>query len=317
MRYAKNSLGMRICADEAHRNEDYFCPTCNQQLIYKKGKVILPHFAHFPNKPCIDTWEYNDQSTWQWEWMNKFPEECQEVVVTHGQQSHRADVLICDHVILFLDAAITNKFFQEKTRFFLADNKSVIWVIHAEEDIAAGILRVNRKDRNSMFWDHPPICLKKVNLKKDKKLHIILDMGAGGLRKVEWVAPESNFERFIIDSAFTPDLLTAEGRKEVALNQYARFDAFKQRNMPWHKKASSTISAPDKRWHTCDKTGAYHCDHCKKCEHNLISEYRSANAKTNTPGGLYFYCRYPEVANEVVADENGHPAVTVPSIWLK
>lgn len=317
MRYAKNERGTRISAEYAVKGEDHFCLACNKPLVLKKGKVIVPHFAHYPNKPCIDNWEYNDQSAWQWEWMKKFPEECQEVLITQNQQTHRADILIGDMVILFIDSAITAKAFNEKTKFFQSAGKEVLWIIHAEEDIEAGILRANRKDRNSMFWDHPPICLKKVDLKKDRKLRIILDMGANNIRKVEWIAPDSGFERFIVDRSYTPNLLTEEGRREIGMNQYARFDAFKQRNMPWRKKASSTNSAPDKRWHTCDKTGAYHCDQCKRCEHNLVSEYRSPNPKTNTPGGLYFYCRYPDVVNEVVADEQGNPTVTVPSIWLK
>ena len=316
MRFANNSFGLRICADDAAKGEEYFCPTCSKPLVLKKGKIILPHFAHFPNQPCTDTWTY-DESPWQQKWQRKFRAEQQEVIVSHNSQSHRADIIAGDNVLLFQDTAITGKFFNEKTKYFQHDGKDVFWIIHVEEDIAAGILRVNPKDKNQMFWDHPPVFLKKVDLKQDKKLHIVLDMGNGKLRKVEWVAPGSGFERFIVDSSYTPDLLTEDGRKDAALNQYGRFDAFKQRNMPWKKKASSTNGAPDKRWHTCEKTGAYHCDQCKRCEHNLISEYRSANAKSGTPGGLYFYCRYPEVANPVVAGEDGLPKVEVPTIWLK
>ena len=317
MRFANNNHGLRVCADDAVREDEHFCPTCQQPLILKRGKVILPHFAHFPNKPCTDTWTYEERSEWQRAWQSKFPPECQEVIVTHSQQTHRADILVGDFVILFQDTEITAKTFQEKTKYFQLGGKEVIWLVHAEEDIAAGILRMNHRDRSSMFWDHPPVTLQHLDLKANRKLHIILDMGKGNLRKVEWIAPNSNFERFIVDASFTPDLMTEEGRKDATMNQYERFDTLKDRNRPWRKKASSTNAAPDKRWHTCDKTGVYHCDQCKHCEHNLINEYRSTNEKSGTKGGLFFYCCYPRKMNEVVAGEDGKEKVVVPSIWLK
>ena len=318
MRFAKNKEGARVCADYAARGEEYYCPTCGKPLVLKRGKVLLPHFAHFPHQPCTDNWSY-DESAWQQNWQSKFPANTQEVIVSHSAQTHRADIIAGDNVFLFQETAISAKFFREKTKYFQQDGKmDVFWVINVQEDIDAGILRANRKDPNGMFWDHPPKFLQKVNLKADKKLHIVLDMGNGKLRKVEWIAPDSQFKRFIVDSSYTPDLLTEEGRKEAAMNQYGRFDALKARNMPWKKKAASNIGAPDKNWHICEKTGAYHCDACKKCEHNLISEYRNANPKSSTQGGLFFYCRYPEVAQPVVAgDGEGQKKVEVPSIWLK
>lgn len=316
MRFAKARTGERICADDAVRKEEYHCPSCNGLLILKRGSILLPHFAHYPNKPCNDTWEYCE-SSWQQEWQNKFPAECQEIAVSHSAQSHRADILAGNDVILFEETAITAKFFNEKTKFFQHGERNVFWVINAQEDIDAGILRYSRKDKNGMFWDHPPVFLKKVDLKANKKLHILLDMGKLGLKKVEWVAPGSNFERFIVDRGFSPDLLTEEGRKTVTLNQYGRFEVFKRENAPWHRKISCMNGATDPRWHICDKTGNCHADECKSCAYNLINEYRSANPKSGSPGGLYFYCKYPEPARSMVAQKDDQETVPVPSIWLK
>ena len=317
MRFARDSAGQRICADYAIRGNDYFCPTCGKPLVLKRGKKLLPHFAHFPNQPCTDSWSY-DESPWQQQWQSRFPAECQEVIISHDAQTHRADIVAGDTVMLLQETAITAKFFNEKTRYFQKGGKDVFWIINVQEDMAAGILRVGRKDKNMMFWDHPPKFLQKVDLKADKKLHIVLDMGNGQLRKVEWIKPGSNFECFIVDSSYTPDLLTEEGRKDAAMNQYARFDAFKQRNMPWKKKISVFNGHQDPRWHTCEKTGVCHSNECTRCVHNLIVEHRTANEKTGAQGGLFFYCRYPEVAQPMVAgSSDGKQKVEVPEIWLK
>ena len=318
MRFAKTKDGARVCADSATKGTEYFCPTCSKPLVLKQGRVLLPHFAHFPHQPCTDSWSY-DESTWQQSWQNKFPANTQEVIVSHSAQTHRADIIAGDNVFLFQETAITAKFFREKTKYFQQNGKmDVFWIINVQEDIDAGILRVSRKDRNMMFWDHPPKFLQKVDLKTDKKLHIVLDMGNGQLRKVEWIAPESNFERFIVDSNYTPDLLTEEGRKEAAMNQYSRFDALKARNMPWKKKISVFNGHQDPRWHTCEKTGSCHCDECKRCVHNLIIEHRAANQKAGTPDTMFFYCRYPESTQPVVAENSdGLQKVDVPEIWLR
>lgn len=316
MRFANDSHGQRVCADDAVKGEEHFCPTCSNPLVLKKGKVILPHFAHFPNQPCTDTWSY-DESPWQQNWQRKFRADQQEVIVSHSAQSHRADIIAGSSVILFLDSAITSKFFHEKTKFFQYDGKDVFWVIHVEEDLDAGILRASHRDKNQMFWDHPPAFLKKVNLKENKKLHILLDLGNGNLKKVEWVAPDSGFERFIIDASYTPDITTEEGRKDAILNQYGRFDALKMRNLPWKKKISSTNGATNKQWHICERTGKYHCDECKHCTHNLITQYQTTNPKTGAAGGLFFYCRYPEIAHPTNVGKDGKPRADVPTIWLK
>lgn len=316
MRFAKDQKGDRVCADNAIRNEEYLCPSCNKALVLKRGKILLPHFAHFPHQPCTDNWTY-DESPWQQKWQGKFPADSQEVIVSHSTQSHRADIIIGNNVVLFQQTAITAKFFFEKTKYFQHDGKDVFWIINVDEDLAAGILRVNPRDRNKMFWDYPPAFLKKVDLKKNKKLHILLDMGKGRLVKVEWVAPDSGFTRFIVDSSFKPDIFTPEGCELAKLNQYGRFEELKRQSMPWHKKAGTTSKAPETSWYGCDKTGKEHCDHCKQCEHNLITEYRSENFKTNIPAGTFYYCCYPRVMHEMVAEENGAAKNGVPSIWLK
>ena len=296
MRFAKNLIEMRVCADDAVKGEKYFCPACNGPLVLRKGKILSPHFAHPPRQPCIDTWVYDD-SNWQREQQSKYPIEKQEVLILHNAEQHRADVVVGNNVILFQQEPISSKFFTEKTKFFQGAGYDVFWIFNVEKDYQAKALRVNPRDQNGFFWDTPLSCLKKFDPKADKHTFILLAINPKCTIKVEWAAPNSGFARFMIDSYYYPNLMTEEGCEEAKLNQYSRFEAFKQRNTPWHKKASSTNHAPDKRWHICEKTGSWHLDACKTCEHNLICEYRSTNTKTHTPGGLFFYCCYPRELN--------------------
>ena len=39
-------------ANDARRDNAYFCPSCEQQLILKRGKIKTPHFAHKSESKC-------------------------------------------------------------------------------------------------------------------------------------------------------------------------------------------------------------------------------------------------------------------------
>jgi hypothetical protein len=67
-------------------------------MILKMGDVRIHHFSHAINSICKDAWHY-DMTLWHYNWQNKFPKECQEVVKTCDGNKHRADVLIEDKKI--------------------------------------------------------------------------------------------------------------------------------------------------------------------------------------------------------------------------
>lgn len=42
-----------VMAWEANReDEPFFCPECEEEVILKKGSIVIPHFAHFPEASC-------------------------------------------------------------------------------------------------------------------------------------------------------------------------------------------------------------------------------------------------------------------------
>lgn len=57
MLIALNLEGERIQGDDAIKGDKYLCQQCNQQVITKKGRIKVHHFAHYPDSsPCV-WWE--------------------------------------------------------------------------------------------------------------------------------------------------------------------------------------------------------------------------------------------------------------------
>ena len=51
--YALDNENHLINAAEAEKGPDYFCPSCGEKMILRKGKQRRPHFAHKVNtKHC-------------------------------------------------------------------------------------------------------------------------------------------------------------------------------------------------------------------------------------------------------------------------
>ena len=73
--------GEKIMGTNAKKNEKYFCPICSEEVIYRKCKTKVSHFAHKHNSDCND---WGDMSEWHLVWQEKFPLECREVV--HGKE---------------------------------------------------------------------------------------------------------------------------------------------------------------------------------------------------------------------------------------
>ena len=112
----------------------YFCPTCKNQVFVKapKSDKVRTHFAH--TKKCSDDWKY-DMSEWHRNWQNCFPKECQEVVMSNGVETHRADVCINNTVIEFQHSSITAEEVKKRNIFYLSLGFNVIWVFDAKNKI--------------------------------------------------------------------------------------------------------------------------------------------------------------------------------------
>ena len=152
-----NSEGKRINIDHAVKGNDYFCPcpTCHAKLIAKtKGQFKSPHFAHWANTKCTDSWN-QEMSDWHIFWQSLFPEETQEIYKNIGDCYHRADVLIEDSktVIEFQHSKLSMEEFQERNAFYNSLGYKVIWVFDFAEKYED--LRIKKINCNKYKWSTP------------------------------------------------------------------------------------------------------------------------------------------------------------------
>lgn len=50
--FALDSDGGLVGPHEAQKGESYFCPECHSPLVFRKGEVMRPHFAHAVDTNC-------------------------------------------------------------------------------------------------------------------------------------------------------------------------------------------------------------------------------------------------------------------------
>ena len=176
MYIALNQKKERVHISNTKKEEIYYCPICNEEVITRKGSINSHHFAHKNNSKCLlnDGWHY-DMSDWHYDWQNQFPIENQEVVFNFNGKMHRADVFINDTVIEFQHSPITEKEFNDRNKFYNNLGYKVIWIFDAlEKDIIR--YRGNINDDINCSWNHPVKFLGNVNY-CDSKLEVYLQIG--------------------------------------------------------------------------------------------------------------------------------------------
>lgn len=189
-----------VWADDAEKNEEYFCPTCHNKIMLRKGEHNLVHFAHFAGE-CTDKWNY-DMSEWHREWQKQFPLECRERVMYFGDEIHRADVFINDTVIEFQHSSMSQEEFEERNKFYLYKGYNVVWLFDLSEK------NVEQTDRSFQYkWLWSPTIFNGFDPVRDKNISVyfqfedasfnISDKEDGVIEKLSWISPyESNIKFF-------------------------------------------------------------------------------------------------------------------------
>lgn len=197
MVFAINKDRRRVHINDAQIGEEYFCPFCDSAMIPKMGDVKIHHFAHRCGNPCRDNWHY-DMSEWHYEWQNKFPLECQEIVKKYGRQSHRADVLIEEKktVFEFQHSALSATEFEKRNEFYTLLGYCVIWIFDVEEQYSNDQIENYRDDL--WKWKNPKKTFEFFNC-KNKNVIVYLQLEEDYLIKVTWCTPDGGFSRFATD----------------------------------------------------------------------------------------------------------------------
>jgi hypothetical protein len=225
MKYAIDKLGQRISILEAKEDEEYYCPICHKNLLQRRGRIKVYHFAHYPNSQCIDHWHY-DMSLWHRLWQDRFPVTQQEIVFSDGQKTHRADVFLEKEktVIEFQHSEISVQEFLDRNQFYNRLGYRVIWVFDLREEYerkTIGLLDENVHN-GKYFYSYPKRIFSSFDYKKQDVTLFFQIKGEDDkeegitLLKVTWVSP-SGIHRFCGEEYALSSFLDFVNHKEVTL----------------------------------------------------------------------------------------------------
>lgn len=131
---AVDARGNRVHIDNADRTAEYFCPVCGERMMQKKGAIRINHFAHFSTTNCRESWS-SEEGDWHRSWKNRFPVDCQEIVIKDEEHIHRADVIVNNAVIEFQHSPISEEDFSARNSFYQKHGYQIVWVFDCIDKI--------------------------------------------------------------------------------------------------------------------------------------------------------------------------------------
>ena len=206
MLFANDYNDNRIHISETHSNQTYYCPFCGVPLITKKGNIRQHHFAHSASHHCKDSWEREgnyDMSPWHNEWQSLFPKENQEIKLSLGDTSHRADILIDRSVIEFQHSVMPVKAFDDRNNFYFNLGYKVIWLFDLSDEFENGKLTFHQEDNALKFnWKNPKRAFNSYDVKSgcidlffqlsenpnDERIIRVIDVSDGGFESFDSTA---------------------------------------------------------------------------------------------------------------------------------
>ncbi|WP_339814316.1 competence protein CoiA family protein [Zunongwangia profunda] len=103
------------------------CQVCKNDVKAYCGEINIHHWRHIDLAKC-DFWKENE-TEWHRKWKKKFPIEWQEVIISDGEQIHRADIKTSSGLVVeFQNSSISSTDVKKRERFY----GNMIWLINAE-----------------------------------------------------------------------------------------------------------------------------------------------------------------------------------------
>ncbi|MCH5463151.1 hypothetical protein HC026_08695 [Lactobacillus sp. LC28-10] len=135
---AQNERNNRICANDAHRQATYFCPSCREQVILKRGTRMVAHFAHRANSRCRPFSESETQAhlTGKWQLADYFGTDRIELEPYIQSLAQRPDLLMtrADRklAIEYQCSPISVTKLQQRNQGYSGYGLEVIWILGAD-----------------------------------------------------------------------------------------------------------------------------------------------------------------------------------------
>ena len=184
----------------------YYCPVCRGEVrlrSYKEENLNIPHFAHINS--CTDDFT-TDMSEWHIAWQELFPKGNREVVITNGEEKHRADVLCYGTVIEFQHSPISKYEFTRRNNFYTSAGYKIVWIFDAIDVIDDGRLEVwdNWEETwgsGAVFrWKRPWRFLRNFIPQSEKNISIFFQIVPFGTK------PKDKYDVCYMDNAVWMDL---------------------------------------------------------------------------------------------------------------
>ena len=117
------SSGQKVKIDEIDPGDDYKCEMCDGNLVAKRGRLVIHHFAHEHLVDC-DQWREN-KSKWHILWQDLCYNDFVEVSF---RNVHQADIVNTEKkVIEIQNSPMSIDMMEERERFY----GDMIWIVNA------------------------------------------------------------------------------------------------------------------------------------------------------------------------------------------
>ena len=129
MRYALNTDSEKI--EVSYSGEIARCGICNSNVKGRKGEQRIAHWYHHEKSTIdCDNW-YEPMSEWHREWQDLFPIKNREVTITENNQTHRADILLNNGLVIEIqNSSIKFSDIQKREAFYGKNN--MIWILNGQ-----------------------------------------------------------------------------------------------------------------------------------------------------------------------------------------
>ncbi|MBO0480840.1 competence protein CoiA [Candidatus Enterococcus courvalinii] len=130
---ANNRWGKRVIANDAEKQENYFCPACLLPVILKQGKQVRPHFAHKKSNLCqmfseAESEEHIFLKGVFYQWLKKFNEKV-EIEPYLPELAQRPDLLSENFAFEIQCSPLTYSRFIERTMNYQRKQFTVWWIL--------------------------------------------------------------------------------------------------------------------------------------------------------------------------------------------
>lgn len=123
--------GNRVYAEEAVKNQNFYCQCCNEKVILKQGSIKRWHFSHKQDTNCKYANDKDYKTEWHIRMQNYFPKESQEYKFHDdvNNEIHIADVYLKeDNIVLeFQHSPISKEEFLSRTIFHIKNGRKIAW----------------------------------------------------------------------------------------------------------------------------------------------------------------------------------------------